>query len=90
LPRDLEGRRVVVSAAGTREALDPVRYLGNRSSASRATPWPGSRQRGAEVTLVAGHTADLADPAGVRVVRVGSAVELRDAIYAEAPAPTWS
>jgi phosphopantothenoylcysteine decarboxylase/phosphopantothenate--cysteine ligase len=87
LPRDLEGRRVVVSAGGTREALDPVRYLGNRSSGKQGYALARvAAQRGAEVTLVAGHTADLADPAGVRVVRIGSAVELRDAMHAESPA----
>ncbi|QUQ66777.1 bifunctional phosphopantothenoylcysteine decarboxylase/phosphopantothenate--cysteine ligase CoaBC [Kutzneria sp. CA-103260] len=84
LPRDLVGRRVVVSAGGTREALDPVRYLGNRSSGKQGYALARvAAQRGAEVTLVAGHTADLADPAGVRVVRVGSAMELRDAMHAE-------
>jgi phosphopantothenoylcysteine decarboxylase/phosphopantothenate--cysteine ligase len=84
LPRDLEGRRVVVSAGGTREALDPVRYLGNRSSGKQGYALARvAAQRGAEVTLVAGHTADLADPAGVRVVRIGSAVELRDVMHAE-------
>ena len=86
LPRDLEGRRVVVSAGGTREALDPVRYLGNRSSGKQGYALARvAAQRGAEVTLVAGHTADLADPAGVRVVRIGSAIELRDAMHAESP-----
>ncbi|EWM11727.1 bifunctional phosphopantothenoylcysteine decarboxylase/phosphopantothenate--cysteine ligase CoaBC [Kutzneria sp. 744] len=86
LPRDLEGRRVVISAGGTREALDPVRYLGNRSSGKQGYALARvAAQRGAEVTLVAGHTADLADPAGVRVVRIGSAVELRDAMHAESP-----
>jgi phosphopantothenoylcysteine decarboxylase/phosphopantothenate--cysteine ligase len=84
LPRDLAGRRVVVSAGGTREALDPVRYLGNRSSGKQGYALARvAAQRGAEVTLVAGHTADLADPAGVRVVRVGSALELRDAMHTE-------
>jgi len=86
LPRDLEGRRVVISAGGTREALDPVRYLGNRSSGKQGYALARvAAQRGAEVTLVAGHTADLADPAGVRVVRIGSAIELRDAMHAESP-----
>jgi phosphopantothenoylcysteine decarboxylase/phosphopantothenate--cysteine ligase len=84
LPRDLEGRRVVVSAGGTREPLDPVRYLGNRSSGKQGYALARvAAQRGAEVTLVAGHTADLAEPAGVRVVRVGTAVELRDAMHTE-------
>ncbi|MFC0435880.1 bifunctional phosphopantothenoylcysteine decarboxylase/phosphopantothenate--cysteine ligase CoaBC [Kutzneria buriramensis] len=84
LPRDLEGRRVVISAGGTREALDPVRYLGNRSSGKQGYALARvAAQRGADVTLVAGHTADLADPAGARVVRVGSALELRDAMHTE-------
>jgi phosphopantothenoylcysteine decarboxylase/phosphopantothenate--cysteine ligase len=84
LPRDLAGRRVVISAGGTREALDPVRYLGNRSSGKQGYALARvAAQRGADVTLVAGHTADLADPAGARVVRVGSALELRDAMHTE-------
>ncbi|WP_232663645.1 bifunctional phosphopantothenoylcysteine decarboxylase/phosphopantothenate--cysteine ligase CoaBC [Pseudonocardia sp. TRM90224] len=85
LPRDLEGKRVVVSAGGTREALDPVRYLGNRSSGRQGYALATvAAQRGAQVTLVAGHTADLHDPAAVDVVRVGSALELRDAMHAAA------
>jgi phosphopantothenoylcysteine decarboxylase/phosphopantothenate--cysteine ligase len=85
LPRDLVGRRVVVSAGGTREALDPVRYLGNRSSGRQGYALARvAAQRGAAVTLVAAHTADLGDPAAVDVVRVGSARELRDAMHDEA------
>jgi len=85
LPRDLAGRRVVVSAGGTREALDPVRFLGNRSSGRQGYALARvAAQRGAAVTLVAAHTADLADPAAVDVVRVGSALELRDAMRAAA------
>jgi phosphopantothenoylcysteine decarboxylase / phosphopantothenate---cysteine ligase len=83
LPRDLTGRRVVVSAGGTREALDPVRYLGNRSSGRQGYALARvAAQRGAHVTLVAAHTADLGDPASVDMVRVGSALELRDAMHA--------
>ncbi|TQM84184.1 phosphopantothenoylcysteine decarboxylase/phosphopantothenate--cysteine ligase [Saccharothrix saharensis] len=85
LPRDLEGVHVAVSAGGTREPLDPVRYLGNRSSGRQG--WALARvaaQRGARVTLVAAHTADLVTPAGVDVRRVGSALELRDAMHAVA------
>ncbi|MDQ2587600.1 bifunctional phosphopantothenoylcysteine decarboxylase/phosphopantothenate--cysteine ligase CoaBC [Saccharothrix yanglingensis] len=85
LPRDLEGLHVAVSAGGTREALDPVRYLGNRSSGRQG--WALARvaaQRGARVTLVAAHTADLVTPAGVDLVRVGSAAGLRDAMHAVA------
>ncbi len=81
LPHDLAGRRVVVSAGGTREPLDPVRYLGNRSSGRQG--WALARvaaQRGAAVTLVAAHTADLVAPAAVDVVRVGTALELREAM----------
>jgi phosphopantothenoylcysteine decarboxylase/phosphopantothenate--cysteine ligase len=85
LPRDLAGRRVVVSAGGTREALDPVRYLGNRSSGRQGYALARvAAQRGAHVTLVAAHTADLGDPAAVEMVRVGSALELRDAMHAAA------
>ena len=83
LPRDLAGRRVVVSAGGTREALDPVRFLGNRSSGRQGYALARvAAQRGAVVTLIAAHTADLAAPAAVEVVRVGSALELRDAMHA--------
>ena len=85
LPRDLAGRRVVVSAGGTREALDPVRFLGNRSSGRQGYALGRvAAQRGAHVTLVAAHTADLGDPAAVEVVRAGSARELRDAVLAAA------
>ncbi len=85
LPRDLAGRRVVVSAGGTREALDPVRFLGNRSSGRQGYALARvAAQRGARVTLVAAHTADLPDPAAVEVVRAGSARELREAVLGAA------
>ncbi|GAA4618354.1 bifunctional phosphopantothenoylcysteine decarboxylase/phosphopantothenate--cysteine ligase CoaBC [Saccharopolyspora hordei] len=85
LPRDLEGRRVVISAGGTREPLDPVRYLGNRSSGRQGYALARvAAHRGADVTLVAAHTADLVDPAGVRVIKVGTADELRTVMLAEA------
>jgi phosphopantothenoylcysteine decarboxylase / phosphopantothenate---cysteine ligase len=77
---DLAGRRVVVSAGGTREHLDPVRFLGNRSSGRQG--WALARTaaaRGAEVTLVAANVA-LEDPAGAKIVRVRSAEELRVAV----------
>ena len=80
--QDLAGRRVVVSAGGTREALDPVRYLGNRSSGLMGYALARSAAaRGAEVTLVAANTA-LVDPAGVTVVGVESTAELQDAVVA--------
>ena len=77
---DLTGRTVVVSAGGTREALDPVRFLGNRSSGRQGYALAvASRDRGAEVTLVAANVA-LPDPPGVKVLPVGSAEELRAAM----------
>ena len=84
LPQDLAGLRVVVSAGGTREPLDPVRYLGNRSSGLQGYAIAAAAvARGAEVTLVAANVT-LADPAGVKVVRVGTALELREAVHAAA------
>ena len=84
LAPDLAGRRVVISAGGTREPLDPVRYLGNRSSGRQG--WALARiaaARGAEVVLVAANV-DLPAPFGVRVVPVGTAEQLRTAMLAEA------
>ncbi|WP_007024614.1 bifunctional phosphopantothenoylcysteine decarboxylase/phosphopantothenate--cysteine ligase CoaBC [Saccharomonospora iraqiensis] len=81
LPRDLEGLRVTVSAGGTREPLDPVRYLGNRSSGRQGYALARvAAQRGAEVTLVTAHTGDLPAPAGVDVVDVSTAREMADAV----------
>ncbi|MEU3710015.1 bifunctional phosphopantothenoylcysteine decarboxylase/phosphopantothenate--cysteine ligase CoaBC [Streptomyces catenulae] len=81
---DLAGRHVVVSAGGTREPLDPVRYLGNRSSGRQGYALAATAAaRGARVTLVAGNT-ELPDPAGVDVVRIGTAVQLREAVLAAA------
>jgi phosphopantothenoylcysteine decarboxylase/phosphopantothenate--cysteine ligase len=73
---DLAGRHVVVSAGGTREYLDPVRFLGNRSSGLQGYALARAAQaRGAEVTLVAANVA-LPDPAGVKVVRVETTADL--------------
>ncbi|MFC4002327.1 bifunctional phosphopantothenoylcysteine decarboxylase/phosphopantothenate--cysteine ligase CoaBC [Prauserella oleivorans] len=81
LPRDLDGVRVVVSAGGTREPLDPVRHLGNRSSGKQGYALARvAAQRGADVTLVAAHTDALPEPAGARVVHVSTAAELGDAV----------
>src|SRR3954452_6002095 len=80
LAADLTGRHVVVSAGGTREPLDPVRFLGNRSSGRQGYALARNpAARGAEVTLVAANVA-MPDPAGVKVVRVGTAEELRAAV----------
>jgi phosphopantothenoylcysteine decarboxylase/phosphopantothenate--cysteine ligase len=84
LAGDLAGRRVVISAGGTREPIDPVRYLGNRSSGRQG--WALARvaaARGADVVLVAANVEEPA-PFGVRVVEVGTAEELRAAMLAEA------
>jgi phosphopantothenoylcysteine decarboxylase/phosphopantothenate--cysteine ligase len=84
LPRDLAGRRVLVTAGGTREALDPVRFLGNRSSGRQGYALAlVAAARGAEVTLVAANVA-LPDPAGSTVLRVSSAAELHDVTLAAA------
>jgi len=83
LPRDLEGRRLVISAGGTREPLDPVRFLGNRSSGKQGYALARlAAQRGADVTLVAGAVAGLDDPAAVDVVRVQTAAQMGDAVTA--------
>jgi phosphopantothenoylcysteine decarboxylase/phosphopantothenate--cysteine ligase len=77
---DLAGRHVVVSAGGTREPLDPVRYLGNRSSGKQGYALARTAAaRGARVTLIEANTG-LPDPAGVDVVHVGTAVQLREAV----------
>lgn len=79
-PRDLEGRHVVVSAGGTREPLDPVRYLGNRSSGRQGLALAEAAvARGARVTLVAANV-ERPTPAGVHRVDVGTTEELRSAV----------
>jgi len=79
VPLDLAGRHVVVTAGGTREPIDPVRFLGNRSSGLQGYALARAAvARGAEVTLVAANVA-LSDPAGVKVVAVETADEMRDA-----------
>jgi phosphopantothenoylcysteine decarboxylase/phosphopantothenate--cysteine ligase len=75
---------VVVSAGGTREYLDPVRFLGNRSSGLQGYALArAAAARGAEVTLVSANVA-LPDPAGVKVVRVETTGQLRDAVVSAA------
>ncbi|WP_326612952.1 bifunctional phosphopantothenoylcysteine decarboxylase/phosphopantothenate--cysteine ligase CoaBC [Streptomyces scopuliridis] len=77
---DLAGHHVVISAGGTREPLDPVRYLGNRSSGKQGYALARTAAaRGARVTLIEANTG-FADPAGVEVVHVGTAVQLREAV----------
>jgi len=80
----LTGRRVLISAGGTREELDPVRFLGNWSTGRQGYAFARSAvARGADVTLVAANV-ELPDPAGVKIIRVISAREMHAAMLAEA------
>ena len=80
---DLAGRKVIVSAGGTREPIDPVRVLSNRSSGKMGyATAEAARDRGATTVIVSAATA-LPDPVGVRVVPVEAALEMRDAIIDE-------
>ena len=78
---DLAGRRVVVTAGGTREPIDPVRYVGNHSSGLMGFAIAEeARDRGAAVTLIVGATS-AALPSGMEIVRVGTALEMRAAVF---------
>ncbi len=82
----LSGRRAIVTSGPTHEPIDPVRYIANRSSGRQGHAIAAALARlGAEVTLVSGPVT-LADPKGVTVVRVQTAVEMRDAVLAALPA----
>ena len=82
--RDMEGLRVMVTAGGTRERLDPVRYIGNDSSGKMGFALAeAARARGAEVTLVCGHTT-AKRPEGIPVTEVESTCELYDAVLVRA------
>jgi phosphopantothenoylcysteine decarboxylase/phosphopantothenate--cysteine ligase len=81
----LAGKRVLVSAGGTREELDPVRFLGNWSTGRQGYAFARSAvARGADVTLIAANV-ELGDPAGAKVVKVVSARDMHAAMLAEAP-----
>jgi phosphopantothenoylcysteine decarboxylase/phosphopantothenate--cysteine ligase len=83
LGQDLAGRKVVVSAGGTREELDPVRFLGNWSSGRQGYALAETAvARGAKVVLVSANVS-LPDPAGAQIVRVTSARQMREAMLAE-------
>jgi phosphopantothenoylcysteine decarboxylase/phosphopantothenate--cysteine ligase len=83
--RDLTGKNVLVTAGPTREPLDPVRYLSNRSSGKMGYAIAeAARRRGANVTLVSGPTS-VAAPPGVELTRVGTAAEMHAAVMAAAP-----
>ena len=77
---DMAGKRVVVTAGGTREPIDPVRYIGNRSSGKMGyAVAEAARDRGAVVVLIAGPT-NLPDPAGIEVAHVQTAVQMKKAV----------
>ena len=76
---DLAGRRIVVTAGGTREPIDPVRYIGNRSSGKMGYALASAaRDRGAEVKLIT--TTSLPEPAGVEVIHIETALEMKKAV----------
>ncbi len=82
---DMRGRRVVVTAGGTREAIDPVRFIGNRSSGRQGYALASTAvARGAEVVLISANVS-LPAPAGVRLISLTSAAQMRDAVLAESP-----
>jgi phosphopantothenoylcysteine decarboxylase/phosphopantothenate--cysteine ligase len=88
-PRPLAGRRVVVTAGPTYEAIDPVRFIGNRSSGLQGfAVAEAARDAGAGVTLISGPVR-LADPCGVETVRVESAREMLAAVKAALPADVF-
>jgi phosphopantothenoylcysteine decarboxylase/phosphopantothenate--cysteine ligase len=77
---DLAGKRVVVTAGGTREPLDPVRFLGNRSSGRQGVAIASAAQaRGADVVLIAAHL-EVEPPEGVELIEVQTALELQEAV----------
>lgn len=79
-PKDLQGQKILITAGPTREPLDPVRYLSNRSSGKMGFALARTAlRRGAEVTLVSG-PVHLADPPGVEMVRVTTAEEMAGAV----------
>lgn len=84
-PKDLLGRRILVSAGGTREALDPVRFLGNRSSGRQGVSIAAAAAaRGANVTLV-GANLEVEVPASLTVIQVSSTEELSSVLTRHAP-----
>lgn len=83
---DWSGTKVLITAGGTQEALDPVRFLGNRSSGRQGYALAEvAVQRGAEVTIVAGATDELPVPSGATVIKVVSTRDMADAVARLAP-----
>lgn len=84
IKRDLVGKRILISGGGTREPLDPVRFIGNRSSGKQAVALAQrALVRGAEVTLVAAHL-EVEPPTGVHVVPVSTAAQMQEAVLSSA------
>ncbi len=85
LKSDLLGRKVLITAGGTREAIDPVRFIGNRSSGKQGFALAkAARNRGAQVVLIAANV-ELEDLPGVRVIRVESTAEMQKILEFEFP-----
>ncbi|OGB89508.1 phosphopantothenoylcysteine decarboxylase [candidate division WOR-1 bacterium RIFCSPHIGHO2_01_FULL_53_15] len=85
LTPDLHGQKVLITAGGTREAIDPIRFIGNRSSGKMGYALAAAaRRRGADVTLVSGPT-QAAAPEGVTVISVEDAKGMREAVLANRP-----
>ena len=83
--QDFHGTRMLVTAGGTREPLDPVRFIGNRSSGMQGVAIAvAARDRGASVTLIAAHL-DVPVPPGIDVIEVGTALELEAAVITASP-----
>ena len=80
--QDLLGKKILISAGGTREAIDPVRYIGNRSSGKQGEALAvEARNRGAQVTMVLANSS-VADITGIQTLRVETAVQMHDALQA--------
>ena len=80
---DLLGKKVLITAGGTREAIDPVRYIGNHSSGKQGYAVAvAARNRGAQVVLISANSS-LQDPPGVEVIKVSSASQMQEALTKE-------
>ena len=83
LKSDLLGKKVLVTAGGTRESIDPVRYIGNHSSGKQGYALAiAARNRGAEVVLISANST-LQDPQGIKIVKVVSAIEMQEVLAKE-------
>lgn len=84
LRRDLEGKKVMITAGGTKEAIDPVRFISNHSSGKQGFALAEiAAQRGAQVTVIAGDTDRLPTPLGSKVIHIHSAIEMAEVVAEE-------